>query len=326
MLDGGACTDADLDEVQDQIDNCPTVANWAQADADGDRQGDVCDSPCSTNAECTDGNVCNGVETCGGANGCIAGTPLACNDGNACNGVESCDAVLGCRAGTAPGCGPADGCCRVGCSVSSDADCAVCGDAACTVGESCDTCSADCPSAGPVCGNGVCEAGGGEDCVSCAADCRGQTSGAPKNRFCCGDGDGPKPLSCSNTTCKESGWFCDSTPIPVFCCGDGSCAGADEAFECALDCGTPPVCGDAGCASLESKCACPQDCGAPPAAETVCSGGGDEDCDGLVDCNDPSCVGTSSCPVCKPLGSTCSTATECCTGRCNKRGNGKTCQ
>ncbi|MBX3231472.1 MAG: proprotein convertase P-domain-containing protein [Labilithrix sp.] len=29
-----------------------------------------------------------------------------------------------------------------------------------------------------------------------------------------------------------------------------------------------------------------------------CSGGGDEDCDGLVDCADPDCSGVGSCPVC----------------------------
>jgi subtilisin-like proprotein convertase family protein len=29
-----------------------------------------------------------------------------------------------------------------------------------------------------------------------------------------------------------------------------------------------------------------------------CSGGGDEDCDGLIDCQDPDCSGVGSCPVC----------------------------
>jgi len=40
----GACTDVDLDEVQDGIDNCPAVANNAQSDSDGDNFGDACDT------------------------------------------------------------------------------------------------------------------------------------------------------------------------------------------------------------------------------------------------------------------------------------------
>jgi hypothetical protein len=43
----------------------------------------------------TTATVCNGVETCGGASGCHAGTPLACDDGNACT-ADTCDAQLGC--------------------------------------------------------------------------------------------------------------------------------------------------------------------------------------------------------------------------------------
>ena len=58
-------------------------------------------------------------------------------------------------------------------------------------------------SSGAVCGNGVCEAGNGEDCVSCAADCNGKTGGKPSNRFCCGDGDGPNPVSCSDSRCTD---------------------------------------------------------------------------------------------------------------------------
>ena len=39
----GACTDVDLDEVQDGIDNCPADANTSQVDSDGDGSGDPCD-------------------------------------------------------------------------------------------------------------------------------------------------------------------------------------------------------------------------------------------------------------------------------------------
>ena len=326
-VDAGTCADADFDEVQDQIDNCPTVPNHDQKDTDGDGHGDVCDQPCSTNVDCDDANVCNGSERCDAVVGCRAGTPLGCNDGNACNGTETCDPAQGCLPGVAPACGPADACCLPGCGVWDDSDCRVCGDAACTPGEDCLACPGDCPrEQGAVCGNGVCEAGGGEDCVGCPADCRGVTTGAPKSRYCCGDGDGPKPLPCSNSTCTTSGWTCDATPLPSYCCGNGTCEGDDEAFVCELDCGAPPVCGDGVCNAAESSCTCPADCGAHPSTETLCANGVDDDCDGPIDCADANCVGKPACPQCKTAGATCSLATDCCSGKCaNKRGV-KTCQ
>jgi hypothetical protein len=327
LVDAGACADGDLDGVQDQIDNCPGVPNNNQSDVDSDGRGDVCDQPCANNADCSDANVCNGTETCGGVNGCQAGVALACNDGNACNGVETCDASLGCRSGTLPPCGSTDGCCLSGCDAWSDPDCGLCGDAECTLGEVCDTCAIDCPSTGPVCGNGICEAGGGEDCLSCPADCRGQTGGSPKNRFCCGDGDGPKPIGCGNSLCTESTWECSSAPMIVYCCGNGACENVQESSLCEIDCGPSPVCGDGACSFVESSCDCSVDCGTPPATETVCSGGSDEDCDGGIDCADPDCVGTAACPVCKPAGQSCSVNSDCCSARCRtQRNGGKACQ
>ena len=43
MINVGACTDNDTDEVQDLIDNCPAVGNNNQIDTDGDGLGDACD-------------------------------------------------------------------------------------------------------------------------------------------------------------------------------------------------------------------------------------------------------------------------------------------
>jgi len=49
---------------------------------------------CTTSAECDDGNLCNGVESCSGGL-CQPGTVLVCNDGNACT-TDSCSPGSGC--------------------------------------------------------------------------------------------------------------------------------------------------------------------------------------------------------------------------------------
>jgi hypothetical protein len=43
LQDLGACTDGDVDDVQDLVDNCPTVPNTTQDDANGDGIGDDCE-------------------------------------------------------------------------------------------------------------------------------------------------------------------------------------------------------------------------------------------------------------------------------------------
>jgi len=48
------------------------------------------------NTACNDGNMCNGIETCSAAVGCISGTPLSCSDANPCT-VDMCDPFSGCQ-------------------------------------------------------------------------------------------------------------------------------------------------------------------------------------------------------------------------------------
>ena len=50
---------------------------------------------CSTDAECDDANVCNGVESCGPEGRCVSTAPLACADGVDCTS-DACDPTLGC--------------------------------------------------------------------------------------------------------------------------------------------------------------------------------------------------------------------------------------
>jgi photosystem II stability/assembly factor-like uncharacterized protein len=49
---------------------------------------------CNVDADCSDADVCNGLETCAGGV-CQAGTPLVCDDGNDCTS-DGCDPVAGC--------------------------------------------------------------------------------------------------------------------------------------------------------------------------------------------------------------------------------------
>ena len=55
----------------------------------------------------------------------------------------------------------------------------------------------------------------------------------------CGDGDGENPLPCSDSTCSTGGWECTDVPAGgggSYCCGDGTCEGAEDINNCAIDC------------------------------------------------------------------------------------------
>lgn len=138
-------------------------------------------STCSSDASCSDGNPCNGVERCELATGrCVGGapvdcgdalgvcttdacvrvdattftcshTPVSCNDGNACT-VDLCDPVTGC--GTAPvACdNGSDGCCSPGCDgIDPDCDVPACGAYGTSCGTGADCCSGRCHKKQRVC-------------------------------------------------------------------------------------------------------------------------------------------------------------------------------
>ncbi len=135
-----------------------------------------CDNIAS-DAACSDGLFCNGVETCDAVLDCQAGTAIncndgvgcttdscneatnncdnvasnaACNDGLFCNGSETCDATLDCQAGTSPCTGGqtcdegTQTCTTTGCVIDADCD----DGNACTV-DTCtaSVCSNDCATA-----------------------------------------------------------------------------------------------------------------------------------------------------------------------------------
>jgi hypothetical protein len=204
-------------------------------------------------------------------------------------------------------------------------------DGVCEAGEDCVTCRNDCVSGSgePACGNGVCESANGEDCVTCAADCRGKQKGRADRQYCCGGGAGNNPVACGgNSACTSDGWQCTETAVAAYCCGDGTCDGAEDGFSCGLDCGEPPSCGDGECNGAETSCSCAADCDAPPSSEAgLCDDGIDNDCDGLEGCLDADCAGDDFCGgVCLPLNAACSDASDCCSQKCKGKPGAQVCK
>jgi hypothetical protein len=115
----------------------------------------------------------------------------------------------------------------------------------------------------------------------------------------------------------DGGWHTD-TCVDV----DG-----DDWRNCELFAASPPYCGDEVCDPGEDSCICPQDCETPPANETLCADGLDNDCDGDIDCDDVTdCSIQQACQSCEPLGSLCSSDSECCSNKCKGKPGSKTCK
>jgi MYXO-CTERM domain-containing protein len=92
--------DADGDKVPDDDDNCVSVANPDQADADGNCVGDACE--CKSAADCDDTMFCNGAETC--TDGVCAAGAAACTPDQSCDeATKQCGASGAAPAGGAAG-------------------------------------------------------------------------------------------------------------------------------------------------------------------------------------------------------------------------------
>jgi hypothetical protein len=100
--------------------------------------------------------------------------------------------------------------------------------------------------------------------------------------------------------------------------------GNDDASRGLIDFDPWRGCGDGICSTGESVCLCPSDCGAHPVTESACNDTTDDDCDGLVDCDDNDCA--ASCSVCTAAGALCQSDSECCSGRCKVSGGQRRCR
>ena len=239
---------------------------------------------CAEDADCVDGNFCNGDETCGANGVCIPGEPVSCDNGLFCDGSEVCDEELDICVSSGNPCSP-DTCVEDGdfCMLATCED----GYGICDVDENCYNCPSDCMS-------------GSGGALSCNDLPQGVCFKDVCNGVCHPRKDQPECPDCA----------------PSYCCGDGVCTSPEDSYNCAIDCGDPPSCGDGYCDDSEDKCSCPVDCGQP--GLEVCTNGIDDDCDGLVDCEDiVDCGSDTFCSSnCLAKKDVCSNDSECCSGRC----------
>lgn len=201
----GTCTHAPMDSL------CPDGQTCDPA------MGCVTPPACSGDAECDNGNFCDGTETCDPAVGCRSGMAPDCDDGVACT-ADSCDPAMG--AGGAcvhiPADADRDGHAAMGCLGGDD-----CNDGAFAVHpgatETCDGTDEDCSGA-PDDGPGMeCVLGSGS--ASCTTMC-----GTPGSHGC--------NASCGYSTCVASAEVCGNS------CDDDGNGLADDG------CTVPPPAND----------------------------------------------------------------------------------
>jgi Dictyostelium (slime mold) repeat len=276
-------------------------------------RGAAAQPTCLTDAQCSDGDLCDGIERC------VAGTctpptaPLACDDGDPCT-VDGCDPNAGCS--------HADVACPSTCGPGDDG--LRCSDGtACTVNDTC---------AGGVCTGTPLACDDGDPCTADACDATfgcvysevadpplcltsSQCVMAADHTPCVGDGD-----PCTQDGCLEG--FCQiGLNSLVRQCSDGDPCNGDEFCSTVKGCepGPPPVCDDGDACNGTETCVAPDGCtsGTPLPDGTSCDDGmtcteGDACAAGTcagsaIDCADVDpatvdlCLEPTGCLHCAPL-------------------------
>jgi hypothetical protein len=259
--DGVACTRDSCDEGTGTCVSAPDNTRCVAPAVCDIRRG-CTSTACMTDAQCDDGNVCNGRETCA-AGACVSSGPLRCDDGIACT-QDQCDPRLGCTA---------------------TPDNRRCDDGVfCNGSEICSTAARGCTGGMPV----VCEDGNPcttERCDEMSRSCSvvGRTDA---------DNDGFLPARCGGNDCDDN----NSNVNPGRPEGTpGTCLdGLDN------NCNGLPDCRDPACAMTRECLACmPTGPEGPPG---TCRDGRDNDCNRLLDCADPVCARSPECGMCMPTG------------------------
>ncbi len=279
--------------------------------------GDGIDNNCNTQVDCaelscammgcgTNGRVCTGLMCVCGGGGTPEASELTCNDMR----DNDCDGQFDCADSTCSGrtCG-ANGrtCSGTSCTCGGNGGTAQTNESLCadTRDNDCDglTDCADSQCAGQTCG------ANGRSCSGTTCACSGNGGTAQTNESLCSDTrdndcDGLTDCAdsqCAGQTCGANGRSCSGTSCA--CSGNGGTAQTNESL-CSdardNDCDGLVDCADSQCAGLGcgangrtcsgTSCTCSGNGGAAQATETSCSDGFDNDCDGLIDAMDPSCM------------------------------------
>lgn len=238
-----------------------------------------CPIPCTSDVECTDGNACTGVETCGLDGYCKAGQLVICSDSDACNGLETCDPADGtCHGGTPPVCDDSNACTTDSCAAASGC---IHIEKDCQNGNLCDGTETCNPA------TGACQAGVALTCDD-SKPCNGVESCSPQygclsgNPIVCSDGNACNGLE----TCDDSDGSCHGATALV--CDDGSACNGVEFCDPVAGCqpGASVQCADGNaCNGTES---CNPSTGA-------CEGGTALACDDGNNCTDDSCDTATGC-------------------------------
>ena len=254
--------------------------------------------------DCDDGDVCNGLSTCGGGVCTQTQAATACTSAPVCHAVHSAT----CAGGTGL------------CTYPSLPD----GTNGCAAGQTCvgGTCAARC-----VIGGSVFDAGALSSMNSCQRCQPATSTGAwtdVGNGTGCSDGNAcTKNDVCTSGTCGGTAYSCTPSACQQTstCNGSGGCTIVNKA-------------NGAGCpgGSCTNGCCVTSCSAAPPACGQVTSG--TDNCGNACSknggaCTDPCnnmcgggeyCLGSGCCsvyPTCQPFGTICYGPCDCCGGQCN---------